>query len=194
MNSIYSIYEGLKNTYGGLLAGQDTTLNSGVKIAKEVYNSSKERLIRILSYAAQMNENESFILRNILNEYFQRYGAYTLCYFPKTLRSSLIVASDKKLKIKDFAGFSENSKEYNFRCSMEHMYIDAASGRAFDKETKNTVAIISPKVYELNNKVSAVQLGDAIIYRYDNLLYVLINDTLRIPLRFSSNNGNVEIK
>lgn len=184
MNSIYSIYEGLKNTYGGLLAGQDATLSSGVKIAKEVLNSPKEKLIRIVSKASKMTDKEAAIFRDIIDLHVHKYGNWCLCYLPKTTKANLIVASDKKLKTKDFIGFSENKKEYDFRCSMDRMFIESGSNRAFDKETKEAVCMISPKIYDLNSNVKALWLGDSIMYMYNDLIYIVINDTLRIPLRF----------
>ena len=41
MNTIYNIYEALKNTYSGLLAGQDSTLSVGNKNVNHVLNSPK---------------------------------------------------------------------------------------------------------------------------------------------------------
>ena len=177
MKTIYNVYE-------GLLAGQDATLNSGVKIAKDVLNSPKEKLIRIVSKASEMTDKETTTFREIIESQMLAYGNGCLCYFPKTTKANLIVASNKKLKMKDFIGFSENTKEYNFRCSMDRMHIESGSCRAFDKETKEAVCMISPKIYELNNDVKAVWLGNAIIYMYRELIYIVINDTLRIPLRF----------
>ena len=186
MNTIYNIYETLKNTYSGLLAGQDSTLSAGNKNVQHVLNSPKEKLIRIVSKASDMSDKETSIFRKIIDSNVQQYGNWCLCYIPKTTKANLIVASDKKLKMKDFQGFSENKKEYDFRCSMDRMFIESGSGRAFDKETKEAVCMISPKVYELNNKVKAIWLGNAIMYMYRDLLYIVINDTLRLPLRFGS--------
>lgn len=184
MNSIYNIYENLKNTYSGLLKGMDDTLASGAKDAKDILNSPKEKLIRIVSKASGMTDKETSIFRDIVDSQVQQYGNWCLCYIPKTTKANLIVASDKKLKMKDFQGFSENKKDYDFRCSMDRMYIDTVSGKAFDKETKEAVCMISPKVYELNNKVKAIWLGNAIMYMYEDLLYIIINDSIRMPLRF----------
>ena len=186
MNTIYNIYETLKNTYSGLLAGQDSTLSAGNKNVQHVLNSPKEKLIRIVSKASEMTDKEASIFREIIDSNVQQYGNWCLCYIPKTTKANLIVASDKKLKMKDFQGFSENKKEYDFRCSMDRMFIESGSGRAFDKETKEAVCMISPKVYELNNKVKAIWLGNAIMYMYRDLLYIVINDTVRLPLRFGS--------
>ena len=184
MNTIYNIYETLKNTYSGLLAGQDSTLSMGDKNAKDILNSPKEKLIRIVSKASEMTDKETSIFREIVDSYIQKYGNWCLCYIPKTTKANLIVASDKKLKVKDFQGFSENKKEYDFRCSMDRMHIESGSGRAFDRETIDAVCMISPKVYALNNNVKAIWLGHAIMYMYGSLLYIVINDTLRLPLRF----------
>jgi hypothetical protein len=186
MNTIYNIYGTLKNTYSGLLAGQDNTLSMGNKNAKDILNSPKEKLIRIVSKASEMTDKETSIFRNIVNSHIQQYGNWCLCYIPKTTKANLIVASNRKLKVKDFQGFSENKKEYDFRCSMDRMFIESGSGRAFDKETKEAVCMISPKVYELNNNVKTIWLGNAIMYMYRDLLYIVINDTLRLPLRFGS--------
>lgn len=184
MNSIYSTYEALKNTYNGLLAGQDSTLSIGNKNAQIVLNSPKEKLIRIVSKAGEMSDKETSIFRGIVNSQVQQYGNWCLCYIPKTTKANLIVASDKKLKMKDFQGFSENKKEYDFRCSMDRMFIESGSNKAFDKDTKDAIWMISPKVYELNNKIKAIWLGNAIMYMYRDLLYIVINDTVRLPLRF----------
>lgn len=186
MNTIYNIYETLKNTYSGLLAGQDSTMSAGNKNVNHVLNSPKEKLIRIVSKASDMSDKEASIFREIIDSNVQQYGNWCLCYIPKTTKANLIVASDKKLKMKDFVGFSESKREYDFRCSMGLMFIESGSGRAFDKETKEAVCMISPKVYELNNKVKAIWLGNAIMYMYGDLLYIVINDTLRLPLRFGS--------
>ena len=177
MKTIYNVYE-------GLLAGQDTTLNSGAKIARDVLNSPKEKLIRIVSKASEMTDKETTIFREIIESQMRTYGNWCLCYFPKTTKANLMVASNKKLNAKDYIVFSENTKEYNFRCSMDRMHIESGSGRAFDKETKEAVCMISPKVYELNSDVKAIWLGNAIMYTYRDLLYIVINDTLRMPLRF----------
>ena len=184
MNTIYNIYEALKNTYSGLLAGQDITLNMGDKNAKDILNSPKEKLIRIVSKASEMTDKETLIFREIIDSNIQQYGNWCLCYIPKTTKANLIVASNKKLKAKDFVGFSENKKEYDFRCSMDRMFIESGCVRAFDKETKEAVCMISPKVYELNSNVKAIWLGNAIMYMYRDLLYIVINDTIRMPLRF----------
>lgn len=184
MNTIYNIYEALKNTYSGLLAGQDSTLNMGDKNAKDILNSPKEKLIRIVSKASEMSDKETLIFREIVDSHVQQYGNWCLCYLPKTTKANLIVASDKKLKAKDFIGFSENKREYDFRCSMDRMHIESGCGRAFDKEIKEAVCMISPKVYELNSNVKAIWLGNAIMYMYRDLLYIVINDTLRLPLVF----------
>lgn len=184
MNTIYNIYEALKNTYSGLLAGQDSTLNMGDKNAKDILNSPKEKLIRIVSKASEMTDKESFIFREIIDYNIQQYGNWCLCYIPKTTKANLIVASNKKLKMKDFQGFSENKREYDFRCSMDRMFIESGSNKAFDKDTKDAIWMSSPKVYELNNNVKAIWLGNAIMYMYRDLLYIVINDTIRMPLRF----------
>lgn len=181
MKSIYNIYERL---YNGLLGGMDKTIASGNKIVKDVLNSPKEKLIRIVSKASKMTDKETAIFRDLIDLHVQKYGNWCLCYLPKTTKANLIVASDKKLRAKDFIGFSENKKEYDFRCSMDRMFIESGSGRAFDKETKEAVCMISPKIYELNNNVKALWLGDSIMYMYNDLIYIVINDTLRIPLRF----------
>jgi hypothetical protein len=64
------------------------------------------------------------------------------------------------------------------------MHIESGCGIAFDKETKEAVCMISPKVYEINSNVKAIQLGKAILYMYRNFIYIVINDTLRMPLSF----------
>jgi hypothetical protein len=184
MNTIYNIYEALKNTYSGLLAGQDSTLSMGDKNAKEILNSPKEKLIRIVSKASEMTDKETFIFREIIDSNVQQYGNWCLCYIPKTTKANLIVASDKKLKMKDFQGFSENKREYDFRCSMDRMFIESGSNKAFDKDTKDAILMSSPKVYELNSNVKAILLGNAIMYMYRDLLYIVINDIIRMPLRF----------
>lgn len=184
MKTIYNIYEALKNTYSGLLKGMDDTLASGAKDAKDILNSPKEKLIRIVSKASDMSDKETFIFREIIDSQVQQYGNWCLCYLPKTTKANLIVTSDKKLKMKDFVGFSESKREYDFRCSMDRMHIESGCGRAFDKETKEAVCMISPKVYELNNNVKAIWLGNAIMYMYRDILYIVINDTLRLPLMF----------
>lgn len=184
MNTIYNIYETLKNTYSGLLAGQDSTLSVGNKNVNHVLNSPKEKLIRIVSKASGMTDKEASIFREIVDSNIQQYGNWCLCYIPKTTKANLIVASDKKLKAKDFIGFSENKKEYDFRCSMDRMFIESGSNKAFDKDTKDAIWMISPKFYELNNKIKAIWLGNAIMYMYRDLLYIVINDTVRLPLRF----------
>ena len=170
--------------YNGLLSGMEDTLDAGEKIAKDVVNSPKEKLIRIVSKASAMTDKETTIFREIIESQMRSYGNLCLCYFPKTTKANLIVTSNKKLKTKDFIGFSENTKDYDFRCSMDQLFIESGSNRAFDKETKEAVCMISPKVYELNNNVKAIWLGNAIMYMYRELLYIVINDTLRIPLRF----------
>jgi hypothetical protein len=184
MNTIYNIYEALKNTYSGLLAGQDSTLSMGDKNAKEILNSPKEKLIRIVSKASEMTDKETLIFREIVDSHVQQYGKWCLCYIPKTTKANLIVASDKKLKMKDFQGFSENKREYDFRCSMDRMFIESGSNKAFDKDTKDAIWMSSPKVYELNSNVKAILLGNAIMYMYRDLLYIVINDIIRMPLRF----------
>jgi hypothetical protein len=184
MNTIYNIYEALKNTYSGLLAGQDSTLSMGDKNVKDILNSPKEKLIKIVSRASEMSNKETFIFREIIDSNIQQYGKWCLCYLPKTTKANLIVASDKKLKMKDFVGFHENKREYDFRCSMDRMHIESGCGIAFDKETKEAVCMISPKVYEINSNVKAIQLGKAILYMYRNFIYIVINDTLRMPLSF----------
>lgn len=187
MKTIYSIYERLHNVYNGLLSGMEDTLSAGDATAKDIYNSLKEKLIRIVVASSNMTDREAIIFRNLLNDMIQQYGYKALCYFPKTLQSSLIVASDRKLKSKDFYKFPANTKEYNFRCSMEYMYIESASQYAFDKETIEKINNNKGSFYQINNKVRAIRLGNAIIYQYGDILYIIVNNVHRIVLRITDN-------
>ena len=191
MKTIYNIYERM---YNGILAGMDDTLRAGDVAVKNVYNSPKEKLIRIIVAASHMTDREAIVLRSLFND-AMKYGNHAICFLPKKLQSSLIVASNRKLKSKDFEGFSINTKEYDFRCSMEHMYIQAASGYAFDKETIDAIKHNNGSFYQINNKVRAIQLGNALIYHYNEIIYIIIDEIYRVVLCLTNNQSmyNVDL-
>ena len=191
MKTIYNIYERM---YNGILAGMDDTLRAGDVAVKNVYNSPKEKLIRIIVAASHMTDRETILLRSLFND-VMKYGNQAICFLPKKLQSSLIVASNRKLKLKDFEGFSVNTKESDFRCSIEHLYIETASGYAFDRETIDAIKSNKDSFYQINNKVRAIQLGNALIYQYNEIIYMIIDDTYRLVMRITNNQSinNVDL-
>ena len=181
MNSIYNIYERL---YNGLLAGMDDTMSRGDKVAMNIYNSFKEKLIRIVHQAGQLSDQEIVTFRSIINDMMRDGYHYAVCPMPSQLQSSLIAASKRKLSKHDFAGFLTSKKEYDFRCSLEYMHLDSCA-----PNTLNTHQLIDElrshknRFKILNKKVRTIALGNAIIYQEGRLMYITIDETYRIIIR-----------
>ena len=183
MKSIYNIYERM---YRGILAGMDDVMSNGEKIAKDINNSFKERLIKIISLSAHLSEEETLVLRELLKSASEGWNLqYASCVVPKTLRDSLIVASKRKLKVKDFNGILTDTKEYNARCSFDYMRIESAATNAFDKSTIDNLKSNKGKLIKVGpNRLYGVALGDLIAYHDDDMIYIVIGGIYRIIVRF----------
>ena len=65
MNTIYSIYERL---YNSILAPIDDNIEQGEENAKAVLRTYKEKLIKIVSLAGGLNDDESIAFRKMIDD------------------------------------------------------------------------------------------------------------------------------
>lgn len=129
MNNIYDIYERL---YNGILAPMDDTIAKGEDDAQTVLRTYKEKLIKIVTLAGGLNDNESNVFRTMIDDTIKLQGTTTAkFYIDKKVRDSLIACSGKELKNDDFLGFYFDTKEYNRQCSMYHVYFDYEIGHEY---------------------------------------------------------------
>ena len=71
MSTIYRIYN-------SILSDMEDTLSSGDKTIKNIEKSAKEKFIKILTHAGKLNNKETKILRNIVDEITDKFK-YAIC-------------------------------------------------------------------------------------------------------------------
>ena len=99
MKSIYNIYERKLNS---LLDTIDNTLDTGNKIASEIEDSMKEKFIKIVSSASNMNIKETNIFRKLVDESsVNGENKYAICIIPRKTMLCLIKESGNKLNKND---------------------------------------------------------------------------------------------
>ena len=189
MKTLYNIYEAsksLKNVYHGILGDIEDTLTNSDKDIKKIYNSPKEKFIRIVCNAGHFNNNETLLFRKITTEAIatQHAQAY-LCYFPNELRDMLIVASKRSLKASDFKGFPTNKNKHDLNCSIEYMHLVGLSPKVetIKDVTKNDVN----KIIKLTNGVSVVKIKDTYVAFDGYVIYVWVNGIYRVVFTLEDN-------
>ena len=108
MKDIYNIYE-------SLLDDIDTTMKNGKNDIEKYLDTQPEKFVKIVSLAGGFNTEERIIFRDLINDIVR--DKYMECHIPKKLRDLLIVASKRKLKVKDFELFSKSEDAYNRYCN-----------------------------------------------------------------------------
>ena len=184
MNTIYNIYERL---YNGILAPVDDNIEQGEENAKAVLRTYKEKLIKIVSLAGGLNDNESVIFRKMIDDGVKISGTTTTrCYMDKKLISGLIVCSGRQLTNDDFYGFAINPKEYNYQVSTSHIYFDTTIKPGLDILQSEAKRNKGKFVYSDNNRVRCICLGDnTYIFQEDFLLFIKIKNQFRMVVSIS---------
>lgn len=184
MNTIYSIYERL---YNSILAPIDDNIEQGEENAKAVLRTYKEKLIKIVSLAGGLNDDESIAFRKMIDDAVKISGTTTAkCYMDKKLISGLIVCSSKQLTSDDFYGFAINPKEYSYQVSMSHVYFDTTCKNGIDglqNEAKNNKGKF---VYSDDNRARCMCLGNyTYIFHDEGLLFIKIKNSFRLVINIT---------
>lgn len=181
MKSIYNIYN-------GILADMDDTLDAGDKDAKAIEDSYKEKLIHIISTAAEMNAADERKFRDIFNTIESRNKyEYAICHITKNIRDRLIICSKRKLNVKDFDYIYSDPKEYDFQVSLEYMAIEQReSNIKFLRQSAQN----NPGVFQHGKNVQVICLGNATILVAAEFMYIFIDNVWRVVIRLTSNKHN----
>lgn len=171
----------MKSLKESLLANIEDTLASGDTAIEKIKLTARERIIKIISKAGKLNDKNSNILRNIINDSTvnDKYK-YISCFIPSKLRTTLIKISGNKLDKQDFKGFPTDTKEYNFRCTWDYHHFESIYNNE-NQEIKDIIeqAKSTNKPIEINYgglKVSCIKLDDILVLTYRNLIYIMITD------------------
>ena len=189
MKNIYDIYNVNEQrlrphqVYNGILADMDDTLDSGDKEAELIEQSYKEKLIHIITAAGRMSKNDEHILRDIFNDIEkQSKHDHVICQIPKVLKDRLIVCSKRKLTNADFDGLPDDVREYSFQVNLEYVSIENDESRI---NLLRLNAKDKPGKYVHGKNVDVIVLGNALIIRHNEVLYILIDNTWRMVIRFT---------
>lgn len=185
MNTIYNIYERL---YNGILAPVDDNIEQGEENAKAVLRTYKEKLIKIVSLAGGLNDNESVIFRKMIDDGVKISGTTTArCYIDKKLISGLIVYSGRQLTNDDFYGFAINTKEYNYQISTSHVYFDTIIKPRLDVLQSEAKRNKGKFVYSDNNRVRCICVGDnTYICQDEGLLFIKVKNGFRLVISITN--------
>ena len=203
MKNIYDVYEDnrpLKNIYKGILGNVDDVLTAGDMEVDRISRTFKEKLIKIVSLAGELNDNETVIFRKIIDDAIEsEHTSMGYCYMDNKLKANLIVCSDKVLTNVDFKGFPLNKKEYDFHCSAVHIAFDQYFGdhgvkTACDKALANKGKFIYSDRTSYNKDTRAIALGNAIILQHGGMFFIKIKNLFRlIPSITNSGRGVYKI-
>lgn len=183
MKTIYNIYE---NNYYNSILGKTTDKVKTVKndIINDM-NSFKERFIKIVSLAGQLNDRQESVFREFVNDCIAyENGKYIHCYFPTSIINHLIVSSGKKLTKRDFIGFPNNKRDYEFTLGMWYMHFNTISTDL--TSTKYLYGLPENTVQTFNNNYRVIRLGKVAIIHKDNILYIWIDKVHRIFAMFDN--------
>jgi hypothetical protein len=185
MNTIYNIYERL---YNGILAPIDDNIEQGEENAKAVLRTYKEKLIKIVSLASGLNDDESVIFRKMIDDAVKISGTTTTkCYMDKKLISDLIVCSGRQLTNDDFYGFAINTKEYNYQVNATHVYFDTICKPGFDVVQNEAKHNKGKFVYSDNNRVRCIYLGNnTYIFQDEGLLFIKVKNGFRLVVSITN--------
>ena len=168
MKDIYNIYE-------SLLDDIDNTMKNGKSDIEEYLDTQPEKFVKIVSLAGGFNTDERVIFRDLINAVVG--DEFMECHIPKKLRDLLIVASKRKLKVKDFELFGKSEDAYNRFCNSVYNMIQS---KALINDIKQDINKTPGKVVTDPRGVRAIKLGNAIIFFYSKYIYIKIKDTHRI--------------
>lgn len=168
MKDIYNIYE-------SLLDDIDNTMKNGKSDIEEYLDTQPEKFVKIVSLAGGFNTDERVIFRDLINAVVG--DEFMECHIPKKLRDLLIVASKRKLKVKDFELFGKSEDAYNRYCNSVYNMIQS---KVLINDIKQDINKTPGKVVTDPRGVRAIKLGNAIIFFYSKYIYIKIKDTHRI--------------
>lgn len=168
MKDIYNIYE-------SLLDDIENTMKNGKSDIEEYLDTQPEKFVKIVSLAGGFNTDERIIFRDLINAVVG--DEFMECHIPKKLRDLLIVASKRKLKVKDFELFGKSEDAYNRFCNSVYNMIQS---KVLINDIKQDINKTPGKVVMDPRGVRAIKLGNAIIFFYSKYIYIKIKDTHRI--------------
>ena len=168
MKDIYNIYE-------SLLDDIDNTMKNGKSDIEEYLDTQPEKFVKIVSLSGGFNTDERVIFRDLINAVVG--DEFMECHIPKKLRDLLIVASKRKLKVKDFELFGKSEDAYNRFCNSVYNMIQS---KVLINDIKQDINKTPGKVVTDPRGVRAIKLGNAIIFFYSKYIYIKIKDTHRI--------------
>lgn len=168
MKDIYNIYE-------SLLDDIENTMKNGKSDIEEYLDTQPEKFVKIVSLAGGFNTDERVIFRDLINDMVR--DEFMECHIPKKLRDLLIVASKRKLKVKDFELFGKSEDAYNRFCNSVYNMIQS---KVLINDIKQDINKTPGKVVTDPRGVRAIKLGNAIIFFYSKYIYIKIKDTHRI--------------
>ena len=168
MKDIYNIYE-------SLLDDIENTMKNGKSDIEEYLDTQPEKFVKIVSLAGGFNTDERVIFRDLINDMVG--DEFMECHIPKKLRDLLIVASKRKLKVKDFEPFGKSEDAYNRYCNSVYNMIQS---KVLINDIKQDINKTPGKVVTDPRGVRAIKLGNAIIFFYSKYIYIKIKDTHRI--------------
>jgi hypothetical protein len=168
MKNIYNIYE-------SLLDDIDTTMKNGKTDIEKYLDTQVEKFVKIVSLSGDFNTEERIIFRDLISDIVGDKDMY--CHIPKKLRDLLIVASKRKLKVKDFERFGKSEDEYNRYCNAVYNMLQS---KVLINDIKQDINKTPGKIVTDPRGVRAIKLGNAIIFLYSKYIYIKIKDTHRI--------------
>ena len=176
------------NIYNGILSDMDDTLDAGDKGAEAIENSYKEKLIHIISAAAEMNAGDERRFRDIFTriENHNKYE-YAICHITKSIRDRLIICSKRKLNVKDFEYIYSDPKEYDFQVSLEYMAIEQ---REPNIKFLRQSAQNNPGVFQHGKNVQVICLGNATILVCAEFMYIFVDNVWRVVIRLTDKKYN----
>jgi hypothetical protein len=182
----------MNSLYNSILSDIDDIIDTGNKEMNRISQTPRERLIKIITAAGNVDIKNSVILRDIIEKatICKTYN-YISCFFPTKLRTILIHMSKNKLTQDDFKNFPKDKKEYDFRCSWDYMHLEALYDNGGYKitdiikqaESMNGKPVITDSD---DHKLTCVKLNDVLLIQAENLIYIKI-DTHRIIVRMFNN-------
>ena len=184
MNTIYNIYEEL---YNSILDKTNKKVGSASKVVKNVMDSYKERFIKIITLAAQLNESQEDIFRNMVEDAISCHNAnYIECQIPKDLMGYLINSSKNQLTPADFKGFPNNKKEWEFRTSIWSVHFSST-----DERLNRSNLLKIPENTVFNYVYNVVRFKNTIIIQARNFICVWIDGLHKVYGYFtpSANKG-----
>lgn len=178
----------MNSLYNSILSDIDDIIDTGNKEMHRISQTPRERFIKIITAAGNVNNKNSVILRDLIEKSTigKTYNNIS-CFIPTKLRTFLIHMSKNKLTKDDFKKFPTDKKEYDFRCSWDYMHLEALYNNVGYKitdiikqaESMNGKPVITDSDgYEL----TCVKLNDVLLIQANNLIYIKI-DTHRVIVR-----------